>query len=306
MTELATITFDMDELDVIAQGYGVPGPFKPIIYNRAIPRLLDFLAEAEVKATFFVITKDLESRVARRGLRLLLESGHEVANHSHSHQHLLDFSPQQTAQDTLASTRILEDLTGLAVRGYRAPSFTLNPYLLNFLGELGYEYDSSVNPTWAFMGEWIYGFALNPSRRNLPRPFYLRHACAPNQPYRVAPPSFFRPSSQGTLVELPISRLPFLGLPYYATFHFMFPWIAPLSDRLFLANRRVVFLGHALDFLSQEEDGLPSRLALHPGMHLPWREKAAYYRRLVGLLRRDGGRMLTALEMSRVVRKELA
>lgn len=294
----------MDGLDVIAEGYGVSGPLPSLIYQRAIPRLLDFLEEEGVRATFFAITDDLRTDEDRRVLRQVAERGHEVGSHSHRHEHLFDFSPRATAEDTWISTQIIGNVTGHPPKGYRAASLTYNPFVLGELERLGYEYDSSVHPTWAFMGEWIYCYLRNPIPRNRPRPFYLRHACAPNHPYPVAPPSFFRPARQGTLVELPISRLPFLGLPYYATFHFMFPWVAPLSDRLFLRNRRVTFLGHALDFLSQEEDGLPGRLALHPGMRLPWRQKAAYYRRLIGLLTGDGGRMVTARELAQAARGE--
>lgn len=108
-------------------------------------RLADLLAQAETKATFFVL-----GWVAERhpGLvKALAKQGHEIASHGYGHALVTSQTEFEFRDDVKRSKRILEELTGEMVVGYRAPSFSITdrtPWALPILVEEGYLYDSSI------------------------------------------------------------------------------------------------------------------------------------------------------------------
>jgi polysaccharide deacetylase family protein (PEP-CTERM system associated) len=108
-------------------------------------RLADLLAQAETKATFFIL-----GWVAERhpGLvKALAQQGHEIASHGYGHELVSRQTENEFRDDVRRSKHILEELTGEVVFGYRAPSFSITdrtPWALPILVEEGYLYDSSI------------------------------------------------------------------------------------------------------------------------------------------------------------------
>jgi polysaccharide deacetylase family protein (PEP-CTERM system associated) len=109
--------------------------------------LLDQLDQAEVKATFFIV-----GQIARDNPALVREihrAGHEVASHGWDHQRVVNFTPQTFREDVRRSKDALEQVTGQAVLGYRAPTFSImrqTAWALDVLAELNMAYDSSIYP----------------------------------------------------------------------------------------------------------------------------------------------------------------
>jgi polysaccharide deacetylase family protein (PEP-CTERM system associated) len=104
--------------------------------------LLDILAEANVKSTFFVL-----GWIARRYpalVRRIADEKHEVASHSDLHRRLYSLSRDELVADLSRARVTLEQLTGNPVWGMRAPTFSINDQVLDCLAEAGYWYDSSV------------------------------------------------------------------------------------------------------------------------------------------------------------------
>ena len=110
-------------------------------------RILELLAMHDARATFFVL-----GWVAERHPELVLDiarDGHEIASHGYAHELIMNQTPEQFRADIRKAKAILEDITGKAVLGYRAPSFTITPetsWTLQALVEEGYLYDSSIVP----------------------------------------------------------------------------------------------------------------------------------------------------------------
>jgi polysaccharide deacetylase family protein (PEP-CTERM system associated) len=110
-------------------------------------RLLALFEEAKVRATFFVL-----GWVAERqpGLVARIASlGHEIASHGYGHRLVYDQTPEQFRDDVRRSKALLESASGAAVRGYRAPSFSVverSLWALEVLIEEGFVYDSSIFP----------------------------------------------------------------------------------------------------------------------------------------------------------------
>jgi polysaccharide deacetylase family protein (PEP-CTERM system associated) len=109
--------------------------------------ILDLLEEHRTKATFFVL-----GWVAKQHPKLIREicgQGHEVSSHGYAHQRIYNQTRPQFRDETRQSKRILEDIIGEPVLGYRAASYSITAkslWALNVLKEEGFVYDSSIYP----------------------------------------------------------------------------------------------------------------------------------------------------------------
>jgi polysaccharide deacetylase family protein (PEP-CTERM system associated) len=99
--------------------------------------------QSVVRATFFVL-----GWIARKLPGLIREihaRGHEVASHGVDHHLCTDQSIDTLRRDLTDSRKLLEDIIGSRVNGYRAPSFSINNDILKIIEDAGYQYDSSYN-----------------------------------------------------------------------------------------------------------------------------------------------------------------
>jgi polysaccharide deacetylase family protein (PEP-CTERM system associated) len=109
--------------------------------------LLDLLAEHRATGTFFVL-----GWIAERHpdlVKAIAAAGHEVASHGFDHRRVTQLTPEEFREQVRDSKRVLEDLVGEPVLGYRAPSFSIvdgREWALDILVEEGYVYDSSLFP----------------------------------------------------------------------------------------------------------------------------------------------------------------
>jgi polysaccharide deacetylase family protein (PEP-CTERM system associated) len=119
----------------------------PCRVERNVDVILGLLDEAGAKATFFTL-----GWIAERYpqvVRSIVDNGHELASHGYGHQRASDLTPEAFRDDITRAKRILEDLGGVAVRGYRAPSFSINRknwWAVEELENAGYVYSSSIYP----------------------------------------------------------------------------------------------------------------------------------------------------------------
>ena len=114
---------------------------------RNTDRLLELLGEADVRATFFVL-----GWVAERFpdlVKRIHQAGHELASHSYDHGLVYDKTPDEFRRDLRRAKTAIEQASGVAVQGYRAPSFSVverSLWALDVLVDEGYTYDSSIYP----------------------------------------------------------------------------------------------------------------------------------------------------------------
>lgn len=115
--------------------------------ERNTQRLLDILADADVRATFFMLGWVAERHPAL--VRRIIAEGHELASHGSDHIRADRQACEAFRIDIRASKHLLEDIGGVLVRGYRAPTFSVgrdSAWAHAILGEEGYRYSSSVYP----------------------------------------------------------------------------------------------------------------------------------------------------------------
>lgn len=119
----------------------------PCRVERNLDIILGMLADYEARATFFTLGWIAERypQVARR----IVAEGHELASHGYAHHRAHEQEPSAFLADIRLAKAVLEDIGGVQVTGYRAPSFSVgerNPWALDCIGEAGYRYSSSIYP----------------------------------------------------------------------------------------------------------------------------------------------------------------
>ena len=149
-------------------------------------RLLDLFASQGIRATFFVL-----GWVARRSpelVRAIQAGGHEIASHGMSHKLVFNQTREEFFAETRDAKKLLEDIIGAPVEGYRASTYSITQkslWALDVLCELGFRYDSSIFP----IRHDVYGI--------------------PDAPVR---PGLISAPSGGQIVEFPMSTASFGGV----------------------------------------------------------------------------------------------
>ncbi|MHC4985289.1 MAG: XrtA system polysaccharide deacetylase [Planctomycetota bacterium] len=115
--------------------------------DASVDRILQLLAAHGATATFFVLgwVAEHEPKIVRR----IAAAGHEIASHGMTHRMLGELTVERFRSELRDSRRLLEDLSGRAVVGYRAPTFSVTnqtSWALDVLAEEGLAYDSSIFP----------------------------------------------------------------------------------------------------------------------------------------------------------------
>ena len=122
-------------------------PAKEVRVERNTDAVLALFAEAGVKSTFFTLGCVAAAHPAL--IRRIVDAGHEIASHGWDHIRVFTMTPDQFRADTMRTRQTIEDAAGVAVTGYRAPSFSIDartPWAHEILAEAGYGYSSSVAP----------------------------------------------------------------------------------------------------------------------------------------------------------------
>ena len=269
----AVFSCDLDTVDRHLQGYGFEGlPTCDRIFRTAVPRILELLAELGVPGVLFVIARD--AAVQKTLLREAVATGHEVASHSFTHPQPFRAATDATLWYEIAGSRArLEDVTGTAVHGFRAPGWDVDARVLKTIGRAGYRYDASMFPTPALLASRLATYQRSAGTRS---PFSMEiasHAFAPIRPYRCVD------GARG-LVEFPIAVTRWLRLPVYHTVsHLVSPrFFARALGSLLRSDLPVCYEFHAADLLDLERDGIDARMARHPGMRLPLERRRAVLR----------------------------
>ena len=112
-----------------------------------VRQLLEIFARTQTRATFFVLGQVAEG--FGELVREIHAAGHEVATHGYEHRFIYRQRPDEFAADVRRSIDLLAAITGVPVRSYRAPYFSITQkslWALPVLQELGIQCDSSIHP----------------------------------------------------------------------------------------------------------------------------------------------------------------
>jgi peptidoglycan/xylan/chitin deacetylase (PgdA/CDA1 family) len=270
----AAVTLDVDGVRHYHAIHGFPAPdaraIDPCI-ELGVRRFLDLCDRFDVKATLFVVTRDLDGNDAFAALLArAAHDGHEIASHSHAHAYDMSrHAPDAIRDDVARSVQAIERVTGARPRGFRAPGYNVSEALLDALEDNGIAYDSSIMPSplyWAartlIIGARKYMGTPSSSIVGHARAFVDPRMRAPYRPRKGAYAKRARSRVDGrNLVEVPIATLPF-GVPWLGTTLGMAPLpVGATSTAAALTSSAPVVLElHAID-LCDADDGFSPHLA---------------------------------------------
>ncbi len=216
--------------------------------ERNCDAILALFDEAGVKGTFFTLGWVAQRRPAM--MRRIAAQGHEIASHGWDHARVFTLDAAGFAEDLARARGTLQDITGQAVTGYRAPSFSIDtrtPWAHGVLADAGYRYSSSVAP----IVHDHYG-------------------------WREAPRFAFRPVAGAELIEIPVTTAEWAGRRMAAGGGGFFR-LLPYAVSHWAINR------------VNARDARPALTYFHPWeidpsqprvSHAPWKSRLRHYSRL--------------------------
>jgi hypothetical protein len=265
----------------------------PSYLDLVIPRILDILDQLSLKSTFFVVGQDAALDKNQDALKLLIERGHEVGNHSFNHEPWLNFySRDQIRKEILEAEEQIFRVTGQKPVGFRGPGFVWSTDLIEILAENEYLYDSSIFPmSLAPLARAYYFWKSNLTKEEKRKRKMLfgdlRTAMKPLKPF------LWHLDSHETLLEVPITTVPIIKTPFHLSYllyasRFSIPLMSQYLRMALalchLTHTVPIFLLHPLDFISSDE--VPE-LAFFPGMGLDTARKIDLFFRVMSILRKQ-------------------
>ena len=239
-------------------------------------RLLDIFAEFSVCGTFFILGCVAERYPSL--VRRIKDAGHEIASHGYAHRLIYDQTPAAFREDVRKAKQLLEDASGVAVRGYRAPSYSItlrSLWAVDILIDEGYSYDSSI-------------FPIHHDRYGIPT--------SPRHPYRLTRGGRSLIEGPGSTTRLASMNLPIGGGGYFRILPYGWTkWGIGRVNRL--EGRPAIFYLHPWEIDPDQprfKAGLVSRFRHYRNLH----RTEARLRRLLTDFR--FGRMIDVLECSSV------
>lgn len=145
------MTLDVEDFFQVAAFEGLIDPANwesyPLRVEQNTRKVMALFADQKIKATFFLL-----GWVAERLPQLVRDiaaEGHELANHGYAHARINSQSRQSFRADIRRAKALIEDISGEQIRGYRAPSYSIDsttPWAHDEIAEAGHSYSSSVYP----------------------------------------------------------------------------------------------------------------------------------------------------------------
>ena len=255
---LGALSIDLDALRHYRRIHGLPESVAPgpdPVSTLAVERFGELCARLSARGTAFCVGEDLAHPAAAAAVRTLAAGGHEIGNHTWSHDYALTRRDAATmAAEVRRGAEAVAAACGKRPSGFRAPGYALTSSLLSAAAAEGHRYDSSAFPAapyWLAKAAVLAALALSgrPSGAILDRP---RALLAPRAPYW---PRLDEPYARGgaSILELPVTT-GLLGFPLVGTFVAVLPGaalraLAAGTGRLPLFNLEL----HGVDLLDPGE-----------------------------------------------------
>jgi len=291
MERYGTISVDLDALDSQLKGYGlVPKDYKNTVYDKAVHRFLDLFLEFNIKATFFVVGKDVLREDNRLIIKKISESGHEIANHTMNHLHgFKRLSRREKEKEIKDMEDVVSNIICEPIIGFRAPSWNVDEETIEILEERGYLYDSSIFPTYLLPLLRLAHFIKSRGKERFNSlGGRLIHGLSPTIPYTPSKGKIWKRGKMD-IVEWPISVTPILRIPLYGTFLFstgMYLFRSSLSG---FRKRNSLFMYelHGIDLLDFKLDNVDVRLRRQPGMALSLPRKYELLKDVLSMINKE-------------------
>ena len=252
-----------------------------------LPLVLDELERLNIKITFFIVGKDAEISTNQKFIRTIVERGHEVGNHSYSHESWLNhYNKEKVEFEINHAEELINNCTGQKTIGFRAPGFSWSNTVLNVLQENNYLYDASTLPT--FIGPlartyYFWTSDLSKEEKKIRKNLFGSFS----EGFRSVKPYFWDTDSKNKLLEIPVSTIPILKIPFHLSYLLYLSRFSSAAMHTYLnmaialcklTNTEPSFLLHPLDLVGGDQ---APRLAFFPGMDLNTEKKLKVFREVI-------------------------
>ncbi len=296
-----SLSIDLDPLDhyLTVRGWKpLPNTNLNTIYDGALLQFLDVFSEFNIKATFFVVGKDLLNKNNQRLIKRLSEEGHEIANHTMNHiQDFVSLEKNKKRSEIEEMARRASDLIGKPITGFRAPGWNIDIDTIDILEERGYCYDSSVFPSFFIPLLKLVHFHKNRGRGAscFGKPFLI--CAAPRGPYFPSVDRIWKRGNR-SILEIPPSVLPVVRFPFFGTLIFQLGVnFFIMSFSIFrLSSLPLVYELHGIELADYDDIG-DERLRVKPGLTWPLKDKIDVYKKMITLFK-NGYRFMPMQELA--------
>ena len=265
------VNVDVDSLYLYYRIHGLDdAEASNVVWEKGVTRFAELFDEVGVRATFFVVASDLERwPKARQMAEDLVAAGHEIGNHTYTHPYdLIQRSDDEIAHEIGEAHRILSEVRGSPVAGFRAPGYHMNDAVYRALVQAGYRYSSSIFPSPPY-------YLAKLGVMGLMRLVGKTSQAIMGDP-RIMIASRF-PHHRRSMLELPITVLPGIRFPIIGTSMTM---LGRRGMRLLRpALRRIDFVNlefHGIDLCDRDTDGID--LSSQPDLKVDVTEKYATFK----------------------------
>ncbi|MFH1691085.1 MAG: polysaccharide deacetylase family protein [Candidatus Omnitrophota bacterium] len=249
------------------------------VYDEAVPRFLDIFDQYGVKATFFVVGADAIKIANKSRVREIFKRGHEVANHTMNHYaHFYNLNFREKQNEIVEADKVLSDIVGEKIKGFRAPGWGIDSDALKILKSVQYDYDSSIFPSKLVVILSLANWLMNKGRLNRGMGSSIDAALSPKLPYFPSENAIWR-RGKGDILELPLSVLPLIQLPFLGTVLYMLGrTFFDVSLRFFNIFRRpLLYELHGIELVDFYASVNDERLRVKPGFTRSLQEKISLY-----------------------------
>lgn len=271
----ASISLDLDDQWTYMKVHGDEGwETHPSYLAIFLPLVLDKLDELELTITFFIVGQDAAIEKNRKVLRMIVERGHEIGNHSFHHESWLKtYSKEKIEEEIERAEEAIFKATGKRTIMFRGPGFSWSYDLLQVLKKRSYIFDASILPTYIsplMRQYYFWNSKLSKQQKESRKELFgsYKEGFYPLKPYN------WQFDNQQSLLEIPVTTMPVFKIPYHQSYLLYISNVSMGLMKMYLrfsifmckiTKTSPSYLLHPLDLLGG--DLVPS-LSFFPGMNI--------------------------------------
>ena len=286
---LCSLSLDLDNQWSYMKIHGDQGwEAFPSYFDIFIPHVLKALDDLDLKITFFIVGQDAALEKNHEYLKMIVDHGHEVGNHSFHHESWLHtYSREKVEEEIVKAEEILFKVTGQRTRGFRGPGFSWSPDLLRVLQERDYLFDASTLPTYIGPLARLYYFRtakLSKQEKEERRELFgtFKDGLRPVKPY------YWQLNGNGKkILEIPVTTIPGFKFPFHLSyllylssysFSLMKLYLKTAITLCKITHTEPSYLLHPLDLIGGDQI---KELAFFPGMNVSSSKKIEVFTTII-------------------------
>lgn len=291
---LASVSLDLDDKWSYMKVHGDAGWEKfPSYLDIVLPITLDVLDKLDIKITFFIVGQDAAIEKNHYILKMIVDRGHEVANHSFHHESWLKtYSKEKIEEEIIIAEEAILKATGKRTNMFRGPGFSWSNDLLEVLEKRNYIFDASLLPTYIsplMRKYYFWKSKLSKEEKDSRKELFgsFKESFYPLKPYTWKLPN------KKDLLEIPVTTMPVFKIPFHQSYLIYISNISMGLMKVYLRFSILMckitktppsYLLHPLDLIGS--DHVPE-LAFFPGMNIQSEKKVKIFETAMTILKNN-------------------